>query len=123
MNPAAPLNQIPRLGGRFYWRQVERALDAGTTMMYGAMFDEVDESTAMFKLAASPRDAPVDVPLVTLDIDGESLPSDWYLRLARETQRRLRASAPRSRREATSPPPARSARDPDTCPHSSACDR
>jgi hypothetical protein len=96
LNPAAPLNQIPRLGGRFYWRQVERALDAGTTMMYGAMFDEVDESTAMFKLAA-PRDVPVDVPLVTLDIDGESLPSDWYLRLARETQRRLTSSHPRLR--------------------------
>ena len=122
-NPAAVLNQIPRLGGRFYWRQVERALDAGATMMYGAMFDEVDESTAMFKVAASPRHAPMDVPLVTLDIDGESLPSDWYLRLARETQKRLRASTPRSRRDATSPPPVRFARDPGTCPHSPACDR
>jgi hypothetical protein len=58
-------------------------------MLYGAMFDEVDEGTAMFKVAASPRDAPSDVPLVTLDEDGEHLPSDWYLRLAREAQKAL----------------------------------
>jgi hypothetical protein len=86
----APVNAIPRRGGRFYWRQVARALRAGTTMIYGAMFDEVDESTAMFKTAASRRDAPADPPIVTLDADGEKLPSDWYLRLARETQHRLR---------------------------------
>jgi hypothetical protein len=94
MNPAAPLNRIPRLGGRFYWRQVARALQAGSTMLYGAMFDEVDEGTAMFKVARSPRDAPVGVPIVTADLDGEPLPSDWYLRLARETQKALLAQPP-----------------------------
>ena len=61
-------------------------------MVYGAMFDEVDESTAMFKLAASRQDAPGHPPIVTLDADGETLPSDWYLRLARETQSRLTRS-------------------------------
>ena len=91
LNPTAPLNAIARRGGRFYWRQVQRALRAGSTMLYGAMFDEVDESTAMFKVAASRRDAPTEVATVTLDVDGETLPSDWYLRLAREAQRRLRA--------------------------------
>jgi hypothetical protein len=89
MNAVAPFNQIPRQGGRFYWRQVGRALQAGNTMLYGAMFDEVDEGTAMFKVAASPRDAPAGVPLVTLDVDGEQLPSDWYLKLAREAQKAL----------------------------------
>jgi hypothetical protein len=59
-------------------------------MLYGAMFDEVDEGTAMFKVAPSRRDAPTDVAVVTLDVDGERLPSDWYLRLAREAQKRLR---------------------------------
>jgi hypothetical protein len=90
MNPTAPSNPIPRRGGRFYWRQVGRALKGGNTMLYGAMFDEVDEGTAMFKLAASRSDAPQEVPLVTLDVDGERLPSDWYLRLAREAQKALR---------------------------------
>jgi hypothetical protein len=92
LNRTAPFNPIPRQGGRFYWRQVERALGAGSTMLYGAMFDEVDEGTAMFKVAASRREAPIDVPIVTLDADGEPLPSDWYLRLARETQKRLTAT-------------------------------
>ena len=90
MNPGAPFNRIPRRGGRFYWRQVGRALQAGNTMLYGAMFDEVDEGTAMFKVAATRSDAPEDVPLVTLDVDGERLPSDWYLRLASEAQKALR---------------------------------
>jgi hypothetical protein len=93
LNPTAPLNRIPRRGGRFYWRQVERALQTGNTMLYGAMFDEVDEGTAMFKVAASRDQAPADVAVVTLDADGEPLPSDWYLRLAREAQRRLLSAA------------------------------
>jgi len=62
-------------------------------MMYGAMFDEVDEGTAMFKLAPTRASVPAGVPIVTLDADGDRLPSDWYLQLAREAQRRL--SAPR----------------------------
>jgi hypothetical protein len=95
MNPSAPFNRIPRRGGRFYWRQVERALAAGNTMLYGAMFDEVDEGTAMFKIASSPRDAPSEVAVVTLDADGEQLPADWYLQLAREAQRRLTGLPPK----------------------------
>ena len=90
MNPTAPFNPIPRRGGRFYWHQVERAIAAGSTMLYGAMFDEVDEGTAMFKLAPTRDTAPAGVPIVTLDADGETLPSDWYLQLARAAQRRLR---------------------------------
>lgn len=86
MNPEAPSNQIPRRGGRFLWWQVEQALAAGSTMLYGAMFDEVDEGTAMFKTARTPRDAPIERPTVTLDEDGVALPGDWYLRLAREAQ-------------------------------------
>ena len=92
MNATAPFNPIPRLGGRFYWHQIERALQAGTTMIYGAMFDEVDEGTAMFKLAPTHESVPAGVPIVTLDADGEQLPSDWYLQLARQAQRRLSAA-------------------------------
>jgi hypothetical protein len=91
MNPTAPSNPIPRRGGRFFWHQVEQALQAGTTMLYGAMFDEVDEGTAMFKLAPTRDSVPADVPLVTLDADGDHLPSDWYLQLARQAQQRLSA--------------------------------
>jgi hypothetical protein len=91
MNRDAALNQIPRRGGRFFWRQIEQAMGAGNTMLYGAMFDEVDEGTAMFKLAITAEEVPVDVSIVTLDADGEALPSDWYLQLSREAQLRLGA--------------------------------
>jgi len=89
MNPTAPSNAIPRRGGRFFWHQIERALEAGATMVYGAMFDEVDEGTAMFKVASMRDSVPADVPLVTLDADGDHVPSDWYLQLARHAQQRL----------------------------------
>ncbi len=73
----AILNQIPRDCGRFYWRQAANALGAGARMLYGAMFDEVDEGTAMFKLASVPAPG-----FLALDADGCHLPPDWYLRLA-----------------------------------------
>lgn len=80
-------NKIPRRCGRFYWRQVSNALTSGATMLYGAMFDEVNEGTALFKVLPDKRDVPVqgipaDDSFVTLDADGCHLPSDWYLRLS-----------------------------------------
>ena len=93
-----------RGGGRFFWRQVEQALASGATTLYGAMFDEVDEGTAMFKIASTARDAPAGVATVTLDADGEPLPSDWYLRLAREAQKRLSAARSARGADPRSPP-------------------
>jgi hypothetical protein len=84
-----PLNQVPRRAGRFYWRQVQNAVRLGSTMLYGAMFDEVDEGTAMFKLTETAQAAPVETRFLTLDADGEAVPKDWYLRLAGEAQRVL----------------------------------
>ncbi|MBK7580031.1 MAG: xylosidase/arabinosidase [Myxococcales bacterium] len=84
------LNQIPRKGGAFWWRQVYNAIGAGNDMLYGAMFDEVDEGTAMFKLAATAADAPAQGSFVTLDADGQKLPSDWYLRVAGAGSQMLR---------------------------------
>ncbi|MGE0787402.1 MAG: glycoside hydrolase family 71/99-like protein [Sandaracinaceae bacterium] len=77
-----PLNQIPRLAGRFYWTQLRAYTDAGATMVFSAMFDEVDEGTAMFELAPTTAETPVDGRFLALDADGYSLPSDFYLRLA-----------------------------------------
>ena len=89
-----PPNQIPRRGGRFYWRQVYNTTNAGAVMLKAAMFDEVDEATAMFKTVPDASAAPREVPTLTLDADGEKLPSDWYLRLAGETSRVLRKEIP-----------------------------
>ena len=88
------LNQIPRRGGAFYWRQAFNAVNAGSAMIYGAMFDEMDEGTAMFKLAPTAGQLPAQGTFVPLDIDGGKLPSDWYLRLADAAGKMLRGEIP-----------------------------
>lgn len=85
-------NQIPRNGGRFYWRQVENIASTGAMMLKTAMFDEVDEGTAMFKTVARKQDSPEG--FLTLDEDGETLPNDWYLRLSGEASKLLRKEIP-----------------------------
>ena len=68
-----PLGAIPRLKGEFLWSQVIGAKEAGANMIYVAMFDEVDEGTAIFKCT---NDPPVgDIEFLTYD----GLPSDHYL--------------------------------------------
>jgi len=91
-----PLNQIPRNGGNFYWRQAYNAVRSGCTMIYGAMFDEVDEGTAMFKLAPTAAQLPAQGAFVPLDVDGYNLDSDWYLRLANEAGKMLRGETPQT---------------------------
>jgi hypothetical protein len=90
------INKIPRNRGEFYWRQAFNAIDAGVDYIYVAMFDEVDEATAMFKITETKAELPVQAQdiLVPLDIDGTYLPSDWYLKLADETQKMLEGSIP-----------------------------
>ena len=89
-----PLNQIPRNGGAFYWRQAYNAVMAQCTMVYGAMFDEMDEGTAMLKLAPTAAQLPANASFVPLNIDGQALPSDWYLRMADQASRMLRGDIP-----------------------------
>lgn len=48
----AKLNAIPRLGGQFLWSQAQARIRGGCTMLYIAMFDEMDEGTAIFKTAS-----------------------------------------------------------------------
>jgi hypothetical protein len=91
-----PWNQIPRRGGAFYWRQVWNAVGAGATMLKTAMFDEVDEGTAMFKLAPTASRLPAGAPLVPLDADGRALPSDFYLRAGGAATALLRGDLPLS---------------------------
>jgi hypothetical protein len=87
LKPDTQPNRIPRNGGRFLWTQAWNVRQAGARMLKIAMFDEVNEGTAMFKLAAKRSDAPEQGYWLTLDADGLDLPSDWYLRLAREITR------------------------------------
>ncbi len=72
MKPESPLGQIPRLKGEFFWSQFVAAKAAGASMIYVAMFDEVDEGTAIFKCTNHP-------PGPTQFLTYEGLPSDHYL--------------------------------------------
>jgi len=69
----AKLNVIPRLGGKLFWSQVEAVRKHKVNMLYVAMFDEVDEGTAMFKCLNNP-------PMGRF-ATYEGYPSDHYLRL------------------------------------------
>lgn len=89
-------NMIPRLGGKFLWLQAYNAISAGANMLYVAFFDEFNEGTTMCKIAANSTDLPVEARLVTLDADGYTIPSDWYLQVAREIGRMLRGEIPLS---------------------------
>ena len=89
-----PLNQIPRNGGSFYWRQAYNAVQSGVSMIYGAMFDEVDEGTAMYKCVPTAAQLPAQGAFVPLNIDGYNLASDWYLRLADQAGKMLRGEIP-----------------------------
>ena len=78
---------VPRNGGRFFWEQFHELAKLKADSVYIAMFDEVDEGTAIFKVTSTP---PTQAHFVGYD----GLPSDWYLRLAGEGARMLRGERP-----------------------------
>ena len=69
-------NLIPRQRGQFLWSQFAGAKRAGASMVYVAMFDEVDEGTAIFKCA---NEVPIGGKSKFLTF--ESLPNDYYLKI------------------------------------------
>jgi len=73
---------IPRRGGKFLWEQFHALSKLGADSVCVAMFDEVDEGTAIFKVTNTP---PTQGHWVTY----EGMPSDWYLRLVGEGTRML----------------------------------
>ncbi|MFC1608292.1 LamG-like jellyroll fold domain-containing protein [Candidatus Latescibacterota bacterium] len=87
-------NIDPRNGGKFFWDQVYEVCKMGSKFMFVAMFDEIDEGTAMYKMAETENDIPIGSNQVTLDEDGYDLPSDWYLRLGGSAQDMLDHSIP-----------------------------
>jgi hypothetical protein len=76
-------NKRPRRGGNFFWTQANRVISGNAKSIYIAMFDEIDESTAMYKLAENDHQTPDQGYWLALDADGYDLPSDWYLRCAK----------------------------------------
>jgi len=84
--PNGVLDAIPRQQGRFYWDMISQAAAAKSKMLYVAMFDEMDEGTAIFKCT---NELPVNTgPAKFLSFQG--LPSDHYLWLTGQAGRLLR---------------------------------
>jgi hypothetical protein len=84
------INKIPRNGGEFYEKHASAALKGGAKTLYTAMFDEVDEGTAILKTLAKKSQLPKSGKFVSLDIDGKDIDSDFYLRKAGEITSRLK---------------------------------
>jgi hypothetical protein len=80
--PSSTPNKDPRDGGQFLWNEVNDVIPESVKSVYIAMFDEIDEGTAMFKLAENDDQIPREGYWLPLDEDGYDLPSDWYLRTA-----------------------------------------
>jgi hypothetical protein len=87
----ATLGQIPRRKGAFLWSQAVANARLGANMTYVAMFDEIDEGTAIFKCT---NDPPVGASRF---LTYEGLPSDHYLWLTGQIRRLLRKEIPARR--------------------------
>ena len=93
----SPSNSIARACGSFLWQQAINAVSAGASQIQIAMFDEVDEGTAMYKLVPQSRFFPSDSNLLGLDADSCSLNSDFYLRMGSAVGSVLRKEIPVAR--------------------------
>ena len=75
----------PRNKGTFLWEQLAGSIQAGAEMIYVAMFDEIDEGTAIFKCATK-----VPVGKSTFVPIEEGVKSDHYLKLVGKAAKTLR---------------------------------
>lgn len=84
-----PIGSIPRQKGRFYWQLISTSIRNGAKMLYVAMFDEVNEGTAIFKCT--------DIPPIGKNVEFlgmEHQPSDLYLWLTGEASKMLKGEIP-----------------------------
>jgi hypothetical protein len=72
-------NSIPRMRGDFIWKQIAGAKTEGAKALYVAMFDEIDEGTAIYKVSNEdhvPLNGTSGLKFVGVET---GLPSDHYL--------------------------------------------
>lgn len=88
MRPQSTFDEIPRRGGQFLWNQYLATNQSGAKMVYQAMFDELDEATAIFKCSNEP---PVGESRF---VTSPGLPTDHYLWLTGQGGRLIRGEIP-----------------------------
>jgi hypothetical protein len=77
------INFIKRHAGKFFKAQTDAFLNLkGASFYYIAMFDEVQEGTAIYKFAANEKESAAGRTFVTASIDGVDCPGDLYLKMA-----------------------------------------
>lgn len=84
---------IPRNGGSFFWKQLSYAVEAGADMIYVAMFDEIDEGTAIFKCA---HRVPAPYPGSTFLPLEDGVKPEYYMELAGKAASMLREKSRKS---------------------------
>lgn len=89
MHPESKMPTIARDRGRFYWEQIAGAIGAGAEMFYIAMFDEIDEGTAIFKTSNDPPEGASHFERFE-----KGIPPDYYLYLTGMAGRMLRKEIP-----------------------------
>lgn len=91
---AAKYDEIPRNKGNFLWKQMYGAKTKGAKSLYIAMFDEIDEGTAIFKCALD-KDLPLNgtPPSRFVGIE-DDLQSDHYLWLVGEGNKMMKGEIP-----------------------------
>ena len=72
MNKTPGTTKFGRRKGEVMWKEIVDASSLNVNAMYIAMFDEIDESTAIFKITDN-------IPVNHYYADNEGLPSDFYL--------------------------------------------
>jgi hypothetical protein len=80
-------SNFPRRDGQHLWDQAYQFQSVGLNQMFIAMFDEVDEGTAILKVSSNH-------PTTDNWVDYGTLPRDWYMRLAGAATRMLRKEIP-----------------------------
>jgi len=71
----AKLDEISRNGGKFFLSQIQNMKAIEARNVYVAMFDEIDEGTAIFKVSKNP---PQNAFLKFVPLD-KNLPNDYYM--------------------------------------------
>ncbi|RYG70244.1 hypothetical protein EON80_08295, partial [bacterium] len=87
-------NLFPRQHGDFMWGYFKNYRKLGIKTCYVAMFDEIDEGTAIFKVAEDATMQPRDQWFLALDADGVHCSADFYLRLTNDGGRMMRGELP-----------------------------